>query len=83
MNLSFQGIQKTLLKRGQYLQSTKQNPAMNNDGVPVTTSSETQPSNQVITMAATSKTVRPNQPPPTPPIGLIETTTEPSGPSSC
>ena len=82
MNLSFQSIQKTLLKGGHYLRSTKQNPTMNNDGVPVTTSSAILPSDQVITSAATSKAARPNRPPPIPPTGLTKATTEPPGPSS-
>ena len=55
---------------------------MNNDGVPVTTSSEIQPPHQVITPAATPKSVRPKRPPPTLPTGLSKATTEPSGPSS-
>ena len=82
MNLSFQRIQKILLKGGHYLRRTKQNPTMNNDGVPVTTSSEIQPSDQVITPAATSKAVRPKRPPPTLPTGFTKATTEPPGPSS-
>ena len=80
MYLSFQGIQKTLLKGGHYLRSTKPNPTMNNDGVPVTTSSEIQSSDQVSTPAATSKAVRPNRPPPTRPTGLTKATIEPPGP---
>ena len=55
---------------------------MNNNVVPVTTSSEIQPSDQVITSASTSKAARPNRPPPTPPTGLTKTTTEPPGQSS-
>ena len=70
MNLSFQGIQKTLLKGGHYLQSTKQNSTMNNDGVPITISSKIQPSDQVIIPTVTSKAIRPNRPPLIPPTGL-------------
>ena len=83
MNLSFQGIQKNLVKRGTLSAKYKKpNPAMNNDGVPVTTSSEIQSSDQVSTSAATSKAVRLNRPPPTPPTGLTKATTEPPGPSN-
>ena len=55
---------------------------MNNNGVPLITSSEIQPSDQVITSAATCKAVRPNRPPLTPPTGLTKATPEPPGPSS-
>ena len=65
MNLkAAKAFKKQLLKGGHYLRSTKRNPTMNNDGVAVTTSSEIQPSGQVMNPAKTSKTVRPNRPPP-------------------
>ena len=48
---------------------------MNYNGAPVTTS-EIQPYDQVITSAATSKSARPNRPPPTPPTGLTKATSE-------
>ena len=59
MNLSFQGIQKILLKGGLYLRNTKQNPTKNNDGVRATISSEIQPSDQVFISATTSPTTTP------------------------
>ena len=55
---------------------------MNNNGVPVTTSSKIQPSDQVITPAATSKALRSNRPPPTLSTGLTKATTKQPGPSS-
>ena len=55
---------------------------MNNDGVAVTTSSEIQPSVQVMNPAKTSKTVRPNRLPPIPGTELTKATPEPSSQSS-
>ena len=55
---------------------------MNNDGVSVTTSSEIHPSVQVMNPAKTSKTVRPNRPPPIPPTELTKATPELPGQSS-
>ena len=66
-------------KRGTLAVKHKTKP---NNGVPITTSSETQPSDQVTTSAATSKAVRSKRPPPTPPTGLTKPTTEPPGSSS-
>ena len=82
MNLSCQSIQKQLLKGGHYLRSTKRNPTMNNNGVAVTTSSEIQPSVQVMNPAKTSKSVRPNRPSPIPGTELTKATPESPGQNS-